>query len=98
MAPDQRPVPLHLNPALRALPDPIAVAPETPDGILADGITTAIVGLLRAHTGRGATAAKTAIASDLLVVSLADSFTRLERRLVERGSAAYLAPPEPRPA
>jgi uncharacterized protein YbcI len=50
-------------------------------------VSTAVVHLLREHTGRGPTRAKTYINQDLLTVVLQDTLTRGERSLVEAGRA-----------
>lgn len=48
-------------------------------------ISTAIVGLLREHTGRGPTKAKTVVRHDLAVVTLDDCLTQAERTLAAAG-------------
>ncbi len=57
------------------------------DGRLAAEITTRIVSLLRRHTGRGPTRAKTGMSADLVVVTLAECLTSAEKRLVDCGHA-----------
>jgi uncharacterized protein YbcI len=56
-------------------------------GGLSSALSTAVVHLLREHTGRGPTRAKTYINQDLLTVVLQDTLTRGERSLVEAGRA-----------
>ena len=51
-------------------------------------ITRAIVGLLRARTGRGPRRAKTAMSSGLAIVTLGDCLTRAERTLAREGQGA----------
>jgi uncharacterized protein YbcI len=50
-------------------------------------ISTSAVQLLRDYTGRGPTQAKTLINQDLVTVLLADTLTKGERTLVERGGS-----------
>lgn len=57
------------------------------DGHSAAAISRAIVGVLRARTGREATNAKTALSVDLAIVTLGDFLTAAERTLVREGSA-----------
>jgi len=59
--------------------------PRGVDRDTAGAISTRVVGLLREHTGRGATKAKTRIASDLVVITLADCLTTAERQVVAAG-------------
>jgi uncharacterized protein YbcI len=66
--------------------------PATPDTTTQDGaggltasLSTAVVHLLREHTGRGPTRAKTYINQDLVTVVLQDTLTKGERTLVEAG-------------
>lgn len=54
-------------------------------GEIANAISTSVVGLLRRHTGRGPTKAKTIISSDLVVVTLADCLTTAERHVAAAG-------------
>jgi uncharacterized protein YbcI len=48
-------------------------------------ISTSAVQLLHEYTGRGPTKAKTLINENLVTIMLADTLTRGERKLVERG-------------
>jgi uncharacterized protein YbcI len=50
-------------------------------------ISTSAVQLLLEYTGRGPTKAKTTISDDLVTILLADTLTRGERKLVEKGRA-----------
>jgi uncharacterized protein YbcI len=52
---------------------------------LALAISTAVVGVLRDHTGRGPTQARTYIADDLVTCVMRDTLTKGERTLVEHG-------------
>jgi uncharacterized protein YbcI len=54
-------------------------------------ISTRLVGLLRRHTGRGPTKARTVIASDLVLVALSDCLTIAENRVVEAGQGELVA-------
>lgn len=96
--PDPTDVSLHALDAPRAAAMPLGSAPmpsgwnefgEAADrreqGTLAAELTRRIVGLLREHTGSGATTAKAAITADLVVVTLVDCFTTLERQLAANG-------------
>ena len=56
-------------------------------GETAGAISTEVVRLLRRHTGRGPTKAKTFISSDLVVVTLADCLTTAETEVVAAGHA-----------
>jgi uncharacterized protein YbcI len=50
-------------------------------------ISTAAVQLLHEYTGRGPTKAKTTINDGLVTILLADTLTKGERKLVEKGNA-----------
>lgn len=65
----------------------VSVDSETPPaaGPTAAEISTAVVGLLRSHTGRGPTKARTILDPDLVVVTLDDCLTRVELTLMEHG-------------
>jgi uncharacterized protein YbcI len=52
---------------------------------LALAISTAVVGVVRDHTGRGPTQARTYIADDLVTCVVRDTLTKGERTLVEHG-------------
>jgi uncharacterized protein YbcI len=54
---------------------------ETPSAM----ISTSAVQLLHEYTGRGPTQAKTLIHEDLVTILLADTLTKGERKLVEKG-------------
>ena len=54
-------------------------------GDTAGAISTRLVGLLRRHTGRGPTKAKTFISSDLVLVTLSDCLTTAEAQVVAAG-------------
>jgi uncharacterized protein YbcI len=56
-----------------------------PDALAGSMISTATVQLLHEYTGRGPTKAKTVINQDLVTVVLADTLTKGERRLVDKG-------------
>ena len=55
------------------------------DGTVSAALSNAVVGLVREYTGRGPTQARTSISRDLVSVVMADTLTKAERRLVERG-------------
>ena len=57
-------------------------------GATAAAISEAIVGLLRERTGRGPTKARTALSSDLAIVTLGDCRTVAERTLAAEGHHA----------
>jgi uncharacterized protein YbcI len=48
-------------------------------------ISTAAVQILRAHTGRGPTKARTHISGDLVTIVMGGTLTRAERMLVDQG-------------
>ena len=48
-------------------------------------ISTATVQLLHEYTGRGPTKAKTLITDDVVTIMLADTLTKGERKLVDKG-------------
>ena len=50
-------------------------------------ISTSIVQLMHEYTGRGPTKAKTVITGDMVTVLLADTLTKGERKLVEKGKS-----------
>ena len=60
---------------------------QPPAGALAAEISNEIVRILRAHTGRGPTHAKTTINGHLIVCMLEDTLTVGERTLVDAGHA-----------
>lgn len=64
---------------------PVALPESNPDGLLAAAISTGVVRLLRKHTGRGPTKAKTTLSDDLAVVTLADCLTTAEKQLASNG-------------
>ena len=49
-------------------------------------ISNTIVGLMRAHAGRGPTRARAFIGGDLVVVALRDCLTTAEKTLIDRGN------------
>jgi uncharacterized protein YbcI len=51
-------------------------------------ISNAVVGLVRDYTGRGPTKARTAIAGDMIIVTLRECLTKAERTLAQHGQAA----------
>ena len=67
------------------------MGPETEDGRLQDGgslasaISNSVRQLVAEYTGRGPTRARTSIRDNLVVVLLADTLTKGERRLVAKG-------------
>jgi uncharacterized protein YbcI len=61
------------------------VAPATNHGTLAAEISRSMVQLIRDYTGRGPTQARTMITRDTVMVVLADTLTKGERKLVEHG-------------
>jgi uncharacterized protein YbcI len=52
-------------------------------GAVANGISSAVVRLMREYTGRGPTKARTVIGRDTVTVILADTMTKAERKLAE---------------
>jgi uncharacterized protein YbcI len=58
---------------------------ELDAGACAAAISTAIAQLLRDYSGRGPTRAQTTIGNDLIVCMLADTLSKGEWKLVERG-------------
>lgn len=79
--------------ALDALPERASVHPAGRlngygPGESAAAISRAIVGLLRTRTGRGPTKARTALSSDLAIVTLGDVRTVAERTLAAEGQRA----------
>ena len=72
-------------------PRPLGSAPldwpatSGPDGDTARALSSRIVALLREQTGRGPTAAKAIISSDLVVITLADCLTTAERHVAAAG-------------
>jgi uncharacterized protein YbcI len=61
--------------------------PARPTGEIASAISTDIVRILHAQTGRGPTRARTTISGDLVVCLLHDTLTTGERTLVNAGNA-----------
>jgi uncharacterized protein YbcI len=57
------------------------------DGAVSAALSNAVVGLVREYTGRGPTRARASISRDLVSVVMADTLTKAERRLVERGKS-----------
>ena len=55
------------------------------EGALAAAISVAVVGLVRAYTGRGPTRSRTTINGNVVVVMLEDTLTKGERALVRAG-------------
>jgi uncharacterized protein YbcI len=60
-------------------------APATNHGRLTAEISRSMVQLIRDYTGRGPTQARTMIMPDTVMVVLADTLTKGERKLVEHG-------------
>jgi uncharacterized protein YbcI len=56
-------------------------------GAVANGISSAVVRLMREYTGRGPTKARTIIGRDTVTVILADTMTKAERKLAESSKA-----------
>jgi uncharacterized protein YbcI len=59
-------------------------------GEMTSAISTGVVRLLREHTGRGPTRARTYVADDLISVVLEDSLTKGEKSLVSEGETALV--------
>ena len=59
--------------------------PIAPKGSIASAISSVVVQLMREHTGRGPTRARTYINEDLITVVLQDTLTMGERSLVRDG-------------
>jgi uncharacterized protein YbcI len=70
-------------------PGGTAAKPEA--GEAAGEISTRLVGLLRRHTGRGPTKAKTVISSDLVLVTLSDCLTPAEIQVVRAREGELVA-------
>ena len=64
---------------------PTTDQPPTERGTMALAISNAVVRLTREYTGRGPTKARTHIHPDAIMTLLADTLTKGERALVERG-------------
>lgn len=60
-------------------------------GETAGEISTEVVGLLRRHTGRGPTKARTFISSDLVVVTLSECLTTAETEVAAAGHGELVA-------
>jgi uncharacterized protein YbcI len=58
-----------------------------PGSSLSAAISTAAVQLLHEYTGRGPTKARTTITDDLVTILFADTLSKGERKLVEKGGA-----------
>jgi uncharacterized protein YbcI len=58
---------------------------SAPQGPLGLAISNQIVQVLRRHTGRGPTKARTTLATDVVIVMLHDALTRSEHTLVAAG-------------
>jgi uncharacterized protein YbcI len=59
---------------------------SSPRGQVLTDISNAIVALHREHFGRGPGAAKSAIVDDVVVVTLTDTYTPVEKTLIRAGS------------
>jgi uncharacterized protein YbcI len=59
-------------------------------GKLLSEITNRIVGLIRQHYGRGPIKAKTHVLDNLIVCTLSDGLTAIERTMVEGGEADWV--------
>jgi|SRR5919199_1189319 uncharacterized protein YbcI len=64
---------------------PTTEEPHSQGQKLEVAISNAVVGVLRDHTGRGPTKARTYIADDLVTCVLRDTLTKGERTLVQHG-------------
>lgn len=60
-------------------------------GETAGAISTRMVGLLRRHTGRGPTKAKTIISSDLVLVTISDCLTTADTKVAAAGHGGLVA-------
>lgn len=60
------------------------------EGELRGRISTALVQIVREHTGRGPTAARTYFGDDLVTVVLEDSITTAEQQLVAKGEGDFV--------
>lgn len=86
MPPTTRTSPLQASASPEEAPDTALADDWTLDpGKLSLAISTAVVGLLRARTGRGPAKARTIIQADLVVVLLEGLLTKPEVMLVESG-------------
>jgi uncharacterized protein YbcI len=59
-------------------------------GATASAISSGAVGLLHDYTGRGPTKARTIIDRDSVVILLADTLTKAERTLADKGDVAIV--------
>jgi uncharacterized protein YbcI len=69
---------------------PAAESDQQGDGQLATAISTMVVRVLRAHTGRGPTKSRTHLIDDLVCVVVQDILTRAERTLVAGGLTSHV--------
>jgi uncharacterized protein YbcI len=60
-------------------------------GETAGAISTRMVGLLRRHSGRGPTKAKTIISSDLVLITVSDCLTTVEKEVAAAGHGELVA-------
>ena len=63
---------------------------EHRDGELRMKISTALVQLLREHSGRGPTRARTYLGDDLVTVLLLDTLSAPENKLIENGESDFV--------
>jgi uncharacterized protein YbcI len=63
---------------------------ERPRGAIASAISSGAVGLLHNYTGRGPTKARTILDRDSVTILLADTLTRGERTLADRGDTTIV--------
>ena len=62
----------------------------TPAGSTVEDISREAVRILRAHTGRGPTKARTVISDDTVAIVLGDTLTRGERTLIAMGEREHV--------
>lgn len=78
---------------LRSLAAPVVLASSVAPPVRADpraAISTAVVGVLRKHTGRGPTKARTTITDDVIIVTLRDCLTTAEINLASNGHTSVV--------
>ena len=77
--------PPHPLPSAFNVQASVALTESGTNGELSAAITNRVVRLLRQHTRKGPTKAKTTMSGDLVVVALADCLTTAEKRLAGDG-------------
>ena len=81
---------MSYDPGRAAVDDPAPAGASAGQGVAAGAISKAIVQLLRARAGRGPTTARTALSSELAIVTLRDCLTTGEQTLAADGGSALV--------